>query len=264
MISSFFSVQNFVCEDTPDSLIISQPRHQKIQGAFLLLVASATLLAMLFANFGLGWSFVVFCCGTYGLWLLSRHHSVKFDKWTRQITVSTNRFLFGRKNKIIPFEDVKQIWLDVWEKVYPGRYGIGEGQVEHKWTIFLALNNGEIVNMVQEMRNLSNPISVIVADRLTYLQELGEKIGQLTDKPFLQTSSVPGQPHTFIDHINQLVERRLSQERMPDHSVQLKSRADGELMFIVDGHVYEHLADIPNASIRELIQSAVVEWQENT
>lgn len=263
MNSLLFGGQEFVYEETFDSLVIVQPRHLQAQGGFLLLVACVLLLAILFLNFGLAWSFMVFLFGTYGLWLLSRHNSAKFDKQLQQITISTNRFLFSRKTKTIPFAEVKQIWLDVWDKVYPGRYRIGEGKVEQKLTIFLALNNGELVNIVQEIQNLSNPISAMHPDRLTYLQGLGEKIGRLTSKPFLQTSSVPGQPHTFVDQINQLVERRLIQERMQDRSVQIESQAGGELIFIVDGRVYQHLKDIADTSIRELIQAAITEWQED-
>jgi hypothetical protein len=74
---------------------------------------------------------------------------------------------------------------------------------------------------------------------------------------------VPSLPYTFVDEIDRVVQRRLVESDMHDHSVHVYSQADGKVAIAVNNKVYGRVSMIEDAAIRDLVQGAIDEWQEN-
>lgn len=70
-------------------------------------------------------------------------------------------------------------------------------------------------------------------------------------------------PYTFVDEIDRVVQRRLIESDMHDYSVHVYSRADGNVAIAVNNKVYEEVNMIEDAAIRDLVQGAIDEWQQN-
>jgi len=81
----------------------------------------------------------------------------------------------------------------------------------------------------------------------------------------LKPKSVEERPPTFVDHIEQILQRRM--QAIPAfHDRELHVRADptGAVSFQFDEHEYQSANDIPNLTARQLIADAIKEWEEIT
>ncbi len=83
---------------------------------------------------------------------------------------------------------------------------------------------------------------------------------------YLIGEELPGPvPQTFVDVIDQIVQRRLANlptaEHLGQQSIRLRSHPTGRLEFIVNGTNYREIKDIPDHNVRDLIQAAVEDWQ---
>jgi hypothetical protein len=66
----------------------------------------------------------------------------------------------------------------------------------------------------------------------------------------------------WLEVINQNVQQLLSESSLRDREVELRGLPDLSLEIIVDGKVYQGLDEIPDATVRDLIQAAIDEWQD--
>ncbi|MBN1813798.1 MAG: hypothetical protein JXA14_18300 [Anaerolineae bacterium] len=66
----------------------------------------------------------------------------------------------------------------------------------------------------------------------------------------------------WLEAINQNIQQLLSQSALRGREVELRGLPDLSLEIIVDGKAYQSLDEIPDVAVRDLIQAAIDEWQD--
>lgn len=93
----------------------------------------------------------------------------------------------------------------------------------------------------------------------------GANVGQTLTSFFrrgFQPSTTTTQPSSFIDQIEAILQRRITDlPQPPPFGVHVQTAPDGTLEIKVDRRIYNSPADVPDPHIRQLIQDAVAEWE---
>jgi hypothetical protein len=199
-----------------------------------------------------------------GLFLIASRLSVTFEARQQQLYFSSHHGPFERRTRTIPFAEIDSVYLDYEEHLYPH---IGqEGQVERKWFIFLVLHNRQTVTLASYKAIYSTNQAPNRAKQTASWEMLARKICEITGALLIRTPTVPGYaPRTFVEVIDQLIQRRLaglpSTDPLTKHTIRLRSHPNGSLEFIVDGVTHRELSHIQDEAVRRLIQAGVDEWQ---
>lgn len=76
-------------------------------------------------------------------------------------------------------------------------------------------------------------------------------------------STAPDDSHTFVDEIENIVQRRLSLfPALTGRDVHVGLDSDNSVCFVFEGQEYESLDDVPNLTARQLIREAIQEWED--
>lgn len=108
---------------------------------------------------------------------------------------------------------------------------------------------------------------------LNLLTEMGQAPAQ-PDRPGLVDSIQhrlmpkplePGQPRTFVDEIEDIIQRRiLLIPALAGRELHVRPSPGGKVLFVFDGQEYQNVDDVPNLTARQLIQDSIREWDETT
>lgn len=260
MFSPSNNPEQLIKEDTPNQLILAGFHKMKIWGLLSLILAVITAVATI--SIGIYWvgGVVALLYLVLGIWLMTGNHTITFDSADQVVYFSTRHWLLKRTTKVIPFSIIDTIYLDYEER------DIAEERIRRKWRIFLVLKNQETATVARQQTDYSVDQSPILSKQTTAWEDLATKICTITEKYLIRTPTVPGSaPHTFIDVIDQIIQRRLaalpSTDPLSSRSVQLRSHPTGAMEIIIDGvNKYRELDDVTDPAIRDLIQQAVDEW----
>ncbi len=75
----------------------------------------------------------------------------------------------------------------------------------------------------------------------------------------------PEQPRTFVDEIEEIVQRRLPLiPALAGRGLHIRPGLAGKVLFLFDGQEYDNVDDIPNLTARQLVKDAIREWDETT
>ncbi len=73
----------------------------------------------------------------------------------------------------------------------------------------------------------------------------------------------PEQPRTFVDEIEDIVQRRIQLiPALVGRGLHVRSGPAGKVLFLFEGQEYEGVDDVPNLTARQLIMDAIREWDE--
>lgn len=268
MFGLFINPDQLIKEDTPSRLVLAGLNRLKLWGAISLILALFSLpVTIATGTYLVGGALTVLYIGL-GVWLVTSTRSITFDLSQQAVVFSTHFLLLERKTRFIPFAEIATVYLDFEEQVHHSivTISVPQERIRHKWSVFLALNNEQTVTLAYHRK-------VHHADRMPNLsrqtaawERLATRICAVTDKLLIRTPSVPSRtPHTFVNVIDQILQRRLAAlsptDRLTDRSVRLRSHPNGSLEIVVDGVVYRNLSDISSPDVRDLIQEAVDEWK---
>ena len=196
----------------------------------------------------------------------SPRRSVIFDVAQQRVVFESSHLLFRKKTKTVAFEEIEQVYLDYVETTYSDAtdvYGTQE-RIKRKWTIFLALKDRQTITVAADVTTNHLPGETSsLAKQSVYWESLVTKICELTGTTLVRTPSVPGDLHTFVESVHQILQRHLAQSQLHDRCVYLRSGEDGRLEIVVDSTVYDDLDQVEDKAVRDLIQAAVDEWQGN-
>lgn len=108
---------------------------------------------------------------------------------------------------------------------------------------------------------------------LNLLAEMGQAPAQ-SDRPglvdsiqhrLMPKSLEAGQPRTFVDDIEDIVQRRiLLIPALVGRELHVRPGPGGKVLFVFDGQEYQNVDDVPNLTARQLIQDSIREWDETT
>jgi hypothetical protein len=92
---------------------------------------------------------------------------------------------------------------------------------------------------------------------------VGQQIGGFFQRGFQRTSSPPAIT-SFIDQVEAILQTKIEALPTPlPHDVHVKSGVDGALEIEVGPDVYNSPDEVPEPTIRKLIQDAVTEWESS-
>jgi hypothetical protein len=78
-------------------------------------------------------------------------------------------------------------------------------------------------------------------------------------------STVSGQARTFVDDIEDIVQRRIQLiPALTGRGLHVKAGPGGKALFSFEGKDYQRIDDVPNLTARQLIKEAIREWDETT
>ncbi len=267
MFTPFTNPKQLIKEETQERLVLAQLNKLKVWGGFLLILALVLLTATLAVGLNLIGGAATLLYAGLGIWLITANRSITFDASLQTVTFSTRYLLFEQKNQIILFADIKAVYLDYEEHIYPGIKNIIHLQerIWRKWFIFLNLNTTETLTVAHHQRSYPLGQEPVLSKQTTAWEKLAQKICTVTGKLLIRTPSVPGRaPRTFVDIIDQILQRRLATlsaaDKLANQAIRLRSHPTGSLEILVNGANYRDLNDIPDPDIRDLIQEAVDEW----
>jgi hypothetical protein len=268
MINRFTDPDQLVKEDAGSRLVLARPQLFKLWGGVSLALAFLTLVGTLSAGIYLIGGLVVLAYLGLGVLLVLSDRLVTFDVAQQAAIFSTRLLSREWQHRVIPFEDIASVYLDFEEHHYYSALTIytPKEKISRKWLIFLVLRDRETVTVARRMERYPPHRARNLAKQTAAWEKLAERLCQLTDRLLIRMPSVPGRaPHTFVDVVNQIVQRRLANlpetAILKDRSIRLRSHPNGSMEVIVDGANYRELSDIAEPEVRELIQEAVNDWQ---
>ncbi len=269
MLKWFAPPNQLIKEDTPTRLILTQPHLYKFWGVIALALALISAWAAFSMALNLvGWAVVAFYLGA-GLWLMSGERLITIDAGRQLVYQTARHFMFQRRRRAIPFAQIDSIYLDYEEHAYfsPWQIVTPQERLRRRWVIFLALVDKKTVTLARQFGDYPLERAPNLDKQTAAWEALAQKICALTGKLLVRTPSVPGRaPHTFVDVINQIVQRRLANLPAADplhaRSVRLRSHPSGAVEFLIDGHSYRQLNDIADPAARLFIRAAIEEWQQ--
>jgi len=86
-------------------------------------------------------------------------------------------------------------------------------------------------------------------------------ITRAANEPTISAKPVREAPKTIAGQIDEILQEILPQTEMRDRGIRLMELPGRGMVVLVDGKSYEGVGDVPDAAVRELIQSCVVEWE---
>ncbi len=267
MFIIFANPDQLIQEDTPKRLTLARLNKLKFWGGLSLILAIISLVATLIIGLYLIGGIIVGLYAIAGSFLVTSRRSVIFDASQQAALFSTQFLLFESNSRAIPFAEIDKIYLDYEEYDYPAIKNVFylEQRVRRKWFVFLTLTNAQTVTIAHHQKSYPLGQEPNLFKETRAWEKLAQKICAVSDKLLVHTPSVPSRvPRTFLDVVDQIVQRRL--EELPEDShltnqtIRLRSHPTGSLEIIVNGKNYRDLNDVPDPHIQNLIQGAVEEW----
>ena len=265
MIKQAATPSQFITAETNNQLVLTSSHPFRIWGGLAFALAAISLIATIWIGIYLIGGAIVLLYVGVGVWLISGQRSVTIDAQLQRVVFSSDYFLLKRQGKIIPFETIASVYLDF--ETHPHyNFFHPQPQIRRMWRIFLVLDNKQTATLIKQIADYPLEKSPNLSKQTVQWEELAQKICVLTGSLLIKTPSVPGRaPHTFVDVINQIAQRRLAHlppdDPLRQRSVYLRSHPGGGLEILIDGEKYREMDSVPDAAIRELIQAAVDEWQ---
>jgi hypothetical protein len=258
--------EKLIITETAGRLTLTTAHPFRIWGALAFALAAISLIATVWIGIYLIGGAIVLLYVAVGVWLISGRRTVLVDAQEQQVIFLSRYFwAWGRQTQITPFGAIASVYLDFETHAH---YSFFRPQtlVRRMWRIYFVLNDRQTATVVRQIMDYSIDQSPNLSRQTAQWEGLTQKICLLTGKLLVKTPGVPGRaPHTFVDVVNQIVQRRLAKlppdDPLQHRSVYLRSHPNGSLEILIDGEKYRQMSDLPDAAIRDLIQAAVEEWQ---
>lgn len=189
--------------------------------------------------------------------------SVTIDTAQQKIFIMPNRLLFRvGAPRVVSFEEIEQVYLDYWEESYtiPDEY-TPEQRTRRRWAVMLTLKDGQTVTVGEEKSDHRVGQTTVLAQQHARWEELATRVSELVGKPLTHMAEVPGGPHTFVQAIESILQRRLLQSGLNNQSVRIQSGKDLGVEIIVNGKSYAAVEEVEDEIVRNLIQASIHEWQ---
>jgi hypothetical protein len=137
----------------------------------------------------------------------------------------------------------------------------------------LAHDAAESYNVRPVVQDRPKPSPEIEDQFLSMLSEMGQAPSE-PGKPNLVDSiqqtvqprpAASGQPRTFVDDIEDIVQRRIQLiPALIGRGLHVKSGLGGKVIFAFEGQEYQSVDKVPNLTARQVIKDAIQEWDETT
>ncbi len=193
----------------------------------------------------------------------------------RQVVIVTTLFtsmlspLPANLTREVRFDQIESVYLDLQEESHmvpdriQGDYGYSEHfQLKRSWILGVQLRSGETVSLYKEITDQPAGEASNLSLQRSYWESLAARISSQLDKPLMRLAPAASPPRTFIEAIDQILQRRLEQSGLAQRSVHVRGKGLGAQIW-VDSKVYSTLDEVMDQDARSLIQSAIDEWQSS-
>lgn len=257
--------EQLITEETPKRLTLTRPNHLRLWGVLSLALAVITAVVTVNWGIGLGGWLVTLAYAGGGMLLVTSKRSVTIDRTDGVIFFSTHYLFFDHQTRLNRLSEIDKVYLDYEEEVDQDNF-LPKEHINRTWFIFLVLKDHRTMTIAQHRAKY--PVDKAPnLSRETYAWDgLAKKVSAATGKLLIRMPSVPSRtPRTFVDVIDQIVQRRL--ELLPEsdplrrQTIRLRSHPSGDLEIVVDGVTFGALGDIDDRQVRSLIEAAIDEWR---
>ena len=266
MFNPFIPPKQLIKNETSTQLILARPNALKLWGGFSLILAVVTGVATVMLNAGLlGWLVTIVYAG-FSLLLLNSRRTITLDTYQQTLFFTTHYLFFDRQAGFFHFDKIDRVFLDFetqrQQAVFSPRV-----RTQRKWFIFVTLKDERTVTLVRYWADYPIDQEPNLHNETQQWEKLAKKIAAITDKLLVTTATVPSRaPRTFIDVIDQIIQRRLNTLPQDDpllqQTVRLRSHPSGHMEIVVNGVTHHGLDDLADDNIRQLIQHAIDEWHD--
>lgn len=202
------------------------------------------------------------------LGLSTRSCSVTIDTVQQKISLVPHPSLFSaaQVKRVVSFDEIEQIYLNFWEDSYFVRHDDEydtdyEPRIWRRWAIELTLKDGQTVTIGEETSDHRAGETKSLARQRAYWEPLAASVSELIGKPLAAMPGVRDGARTFVQSIDQILQRLLKQSGRNDLSVSIHSGKDLAVEITVNGRSYVAVDEIEDKVVRDLLQRAIEEWQ---
>ncbi|HRV91744.1 MAG TPA: hypothetical protein P5526_06245 [Anaerolineae bacterium] len=266
MLKPFIRPEQLIKDETSAYLVLDRPNPLYYWGLLSLALAGLTGVATFMLSIGLiGW-LVTIVYGGFALMLVTSHCSIIIDL-AQQTLFFTNHYLFfEHQTRFFHFDKIDKVYLDFETHLHQSTF-MPRNYTRRQWFIFVTLYDGRTVTLARYRADYPIDQEPNLHNETQVWERLAKKIAAATGKLLITTATVPGRaPRTFVDVIDQIVQRRLN--ALPDgdplsrQTIRLRSHPSGHMEIMVNGVTHHTLDELSDAKVRQLIQHAIDEWHE--
>ena len=251
-------------EETETGLTLARSNILRLWGAFALLGGIIAGVAVLMFDSGLlSW----LATGVYiafSLLLITSRRSIVIDIPQQTLSFINHILFFDQKTRYFHFDKIDKVFLDFESRQQEGLF-TPRMHTRRKWFIFITLEDERTVTLVRHYADYPVDQEPNLHNETQLWESYAKKIAAATGKLLITTATVPGHaPRTFVDVIDQIVQRRLNALPQTDplsrHTIRLRSHPNGHMEIVINGVVHHALDELNDENIRQLIQHAIDEW----
>ena len=201
--------------------------------------------------------------------LSTKSYSVTIDSVQQSIYFAPHRRLFSEEHTTwsVSFEEIVQVYLNFWEDSFTVEYQDEysthyEPRIWRRWAIELTLRDGRMVAIAEETADHRAEETKTLARRHAYWRTQAASVSELLGKPLAAMPAVQDSPRTFVQAIDQILQRRLRQSGRNDLWVNIRSGKDAGIEIVVNGKLHSTIDEVEDEAVRDLIRASIQEWQD--
>lgn len=266
MLKPAIQPEQLIKDETSTHLVLVRPNLLYRWGIVSVVLAIATGVATAVLSIGwVGWLMATVYAGL-ALLLLTSHHSIIIDLAQQTLFFTTHYLFFDHQARFFHFDKIDKIYLDFETNLHQSAF-LPRHYTRRQWFIFVTLYDERTVTLLRYRADYPVDQEPNLYNETQVWESLAKKIAIATGKLLITTATVPSRaPRTFVDVIDQIVQRRLN--ALPDadplrrQTIRLRSHPSGHMEIMVNGVTHHTLDELSDEKVRQLIQHAIDEWHE--
>ncbi|MCB9079019.1 MAG: hypothetical protein H6631_15550 [Anaerolineaceae bacterium] len=266
MLNAFIPPEHLIKDETATCLVLARPNPLYRWGVISLILAVVTGVATALLGMGWGGWLVATVYAGLALLLLTSRRAIIIDLAQQTLFFTTHYRFFDHQSRFFHFGKIDKVYLDFETHLHQGAL-MPRNYTRRQWFIFVTLYDERTVTLVRYRADYPVDQEPNLYNETQVWERLAKKIATATGKLLITTATVPSRaPRTFIDVIDQIVQRRLN--ALPDadplnrQTVRLRSHPSGHMEIMVNGVTHHTLDELNDENVRQLIQQAIDEWHE--
>ncbi|MCB0165936.1 MAG: hypothetical protein KDI79_17010 [Anaerolineae bacterium] len=266
MLNPFIPPEHLIEDEASTYLVLARPNLLYRWGIISLALSVATGIATVVLNINwVGW-LVTAAYAAFAWLLITSRRSIMIDMAQQTLFFTTHFLFFDHQSRFFHFDKIDKVYLDFETHLHQGAL-TPRNYTRRQWFIFVTLYDERTVTLVRYRADYPIEQEPNLYNETQVWERLAKKIAAATGKLLITTATVPSRaPRTFVDVIDQIVQRRLN--ALPDadplsrQTIRLRSHPSGHMEIMVNGVTHHTLDELNDKQVRQLIQHAIDEWHE--
>lgn len=264
MLAPSIPPDQLIKDETATHLILARPNVLLLWGTISLVFAVVTTVTTVMLDEGsIGWLVTAAYAG-FGLLLVTSRRSIIIDLAKETLLFNTRFLFFDRRNRSFHFDEIDKVFLD-YETYQHEDFFLPRVRTRRQWFIFITLKDEQTVTLVRHQADYPVDQEPNLHNETQLWEKLAKKVAAATGKLLITTATVPSRaPRTFVDVIDQIIQRRLNvlpeSDPLSRQTIRLRSHPNGHMEIVVNGITHHTLDELNDEDTRRFIQHAIDEW----